>query len=111
VFKRGSVGCCLQRQLVGWTILFEINQVRVSSVTPSSIEPSGKPDEAQDSLLWTLGLIVKHLYQRLDRHLTAIAYAESGDLDAVSELLGDKGTYDLEAKSGRQGHHAKYGQR
>jgi len=62
-------------------------------------------------LLLILWLIVKHLYQRLDRHLTAIAYAESGDLDAVSELLGDKGKYDLEATSGRQGHHAKYGRR
>jgi hypothetical protein len=62
-------------------------------------------------LLWTFWLIVKHLYQRLDRHLTAIAYAESGDLDAVSELLGDQGKYGLEAKSGTQGRHARHGQR
>jgi hypothetical protein len=44
----------------------------------------GHSPESTMSLAWQ---IIKALYKKLDRKLTAIAYAEAGNLDAVQVIL------------------------
>lgn len=40
-----------------------------------------------DSPLATMRSELKQFFQKVDRHFTAIAYAEAGNLDKVQEIL------------------------
>jgi hypothetical protein len=46
-----------------------------------------KPDHAFNHISVETQPILKTFFQKLDRHFTAIAHAEAGDLDAVKEIL------------------------
>ncbi|MBZ0095769.1 MAG: hypothetical protein K8H75_10435 [Sulfuricella sp.] len=50
------------------------------------MEHSPEPDHGFDSPLFSVPPVVKRLFRKLDRMLTAIAHAEAGDLDAVKEI-------------------------
>lgn len=51
------------------------------------MEPPSEPDHGFDSPLITVGPALKRFFRKLDRMLTAMAYADAGDLDAVKEML------------------------
>lgn len=56
--------------------------MRISSLSPSFVEPSSEPGHGGNSPGLGLGF-----FRKLDRMLTAMACAEAGDLDAVKEIL------------------------
>lgn len=58
--------------------------MRISSA--SSIEFPSEPIQGFDSPLATMRSELKRFYQKVDRHFTAIAYAEAGNLDMVQEM-------------------------
>jgi hypothetical protein len=65
--------------------------MRISST--SFIEPPSEPDHGFDSPLDTVRPALKRFFRKMDRMLTAMAYAEAGDLDTVKEILEqDKGS-------------------
>lgn len=51
------------------------------------MEPHSEPDHGFGSRLVAVRLKVKRFFRKLDRMLTAMAYAEAGDLDAVKAML------------------------
>lgn len=54
-------------------------------------------DKIHISLSMT-GAIVKKFFTQLNNMLTAIAYAEAGDLDAVKQILQAQGNYERESE-------------
>lgn len=81
--------------------------MRVSSSSASLVsrEPTslvGHEFGKSQTSAWSL---IKRYFNRLDRHMTAIAYAEAGNLDAVQQILDEnKAMKELELRaSGNSG--------
>lgn len=61
--------------------------MKISSVSTSFIDVTSKPDAGFEFPLRAVWIGLKLVFQKLDRLLTAISYAEAGNLDAVKEML------------------------
>ncbi len=61
--------------------------MRISSLSPSFMEPPADPDHGFESPLVAVRLGVKRCFRKIDRMLTAMACADAGDLDTVKEML------------------------
>lgn len=62
-------------------------KLKISSASTHFIEELSEPDSGFESLLLAVWMKVKLTFWKLDRLLTAISYAEAGNLDAVKEIL------------------------
>lgn len=65
--------------------------MRVSSATASldshqAFSRSGHESGASQTTLWPQ---IKHYFHKLDRLMTAVAYADAGNLDAVQKILDE----------------------
>lgn len=62
--------------------------MKVSST--SCMDRYVESDDDVDVPISNLRSAIRNIFRKLDRMLTAIAYAEAGDLDAVKRILDEK---------------------
>lgn len=62
-------------------------KLKISSVSTPFMETHSEPDNGFETALHAVWKKIKLAFRKLDRMLTAIAYAEAGNLDAVKEML------------------------
>ena len=62
-------------------------KLKISSVSTPFLDVASKTNAELESPLHAFWLKVRLVFWKLDRLLTAISYAEAGNLDAVQEIL------------------------